>query len=260
VVYELGQPGAQQWGTPLSVAGIPAKRSLAVEAEGSGQHLPGGAGDAGWGFHLAPGAGAGQAAGLAAAAAGEATPGALVHGGLGAAVGGLHGAAGGGGGGGDLSSVGSQRNGGRTPTLPAAAGLGGGRYAGYEDSVESKQAGGPLGSAARLPGGVAGGHRHAAAAGARLGPTPLHMSRVSVADLLQGSGGEPGGGQAGLLGRSLSRRDQASINRLAASIHGAGGHAVTPADIHSALSGELLLSCALCIVQCGSCLFVGGVR
>ena len=172
-----------------------------------------------------------------------------VFAGLGAAVGSLAGAgaasadadAGAGGG---FTTAGLQhlaaklRNGSVTPGGgPLQPAGGSGRYAGYEDSVESKQGAGPgaaPGSAAPASGGAASGSGRARV-------PALHLSRVSVADLLQGGGSDDpspsgSGGVPGQL-HAVSRQAQASISRLAQSMHSSGMAAVTPADIRAALAG-----------------------
>lgn len=255
VVYELGQSG--EHAVPLS-AGIGAKRSLGDEIEATGQHVPADLGD---GADPTSGAGGGfgwgwGAAGAGGAPGGEAAAAGIVYGNSGAAVDGMHstggagGAAGGGEAGSGFTTAGLQhiaaklRNGSMTPAR-AAAPPGDGRYASYEGSVESSRQGAAPGSlgvaaAASGAGGRVSGTLRQAAGGTRGRPTPLHISRVSVADLLQGSGGEAGSepqpGEAPQL-HTMSRQAQASISRLAASMHGGGMQGVTPNDIRTALSG-----------------------
>lgn len=127
----------------------------------------------------------------------------------------------------ELGRAGS--GGGATDALPpiGTAGLqasSSGRYASYEDSVESKQAGGAAAS------GRGGGSGRV---------PPLHLSRVSVSDLLHGGGSEgaPAAGGQLQLG-AVSAQDRASISRLAQSMHSSGMGAVTPGDIRAALAGE----------------------
>lgn len=188
--------------------------------------------------------------GLGYGAPGEAGAGPAVFLGLGAAVGGLGaGAAGAGtagasaGGAGGFSTAGLQhlaaklRNGSLSPgDRPLQPAGGSGRYASYEGSVESKQtAGYSAGPSSAVP--ASGG----ASGSGRSRVPPLHLSRVSVADLLQGGGsGEPGpSGSAGAQGQlqAVPREMQASISRLAQSMHGSGMAAITPADIRAALLG-----------------------
>lgn len=141
------------------------------------------------------------------------------------------------------------RNGSQTPDragLAHAAG-GSGRYASYEDSVESKQSGpaGLAGPSRRGPGGISGVPGEAGPGSGRRGRVPpLHLSRVSVADLLHASD-EPPNGAAGSPAEQLqrvSKQAAASISRLAESMHSSGMGAVTPGDIRAALSGEQLPS------------------
>lgn len=141
------------------------------------------------------------------------------------------------------------RNGSQTPEqqgLRHAAG-GSGRYSSYEDSVDSKQSG-PPGSAA--PHGRRGGAGTSGVpgeagpgSGGRSRVPPLHLSRVSVADLLHASDELPAGASSSPAEQlqRLSKQAAASISRLAQSMHSSGMGAVTPGDIRAALSGDQLL-------------------
>jgi hypothetical protein len=204
----------------------------------------------------------------------------IIYGTLGAAVEGMPGS---GSGQGDptalVAGYGSQLAiaGGATPAHPAGAsgvaampgGINAERDVGCEGSVESRAisraAGASLGllgadlTPGRMPSllGPGGGPSTTAGTqpsdsgshpGAGNRANPLHLSRVSVADLLHGGkhGQGGGAGQPGLSPlagggghqlRSVSKQAQASINRLAASMHGGGLAGVTPADIRAALAG-----------------------
>lgn len=140
------------------------------------------------------------------------------------------------------------RNGSQTPQqqgLGHAAG-GSGRYSSYEDSVDSKQSG-PPGSAAPGRRGAAGSSGVAGEAGPGSGGRsrvpPLHLSRVSVADLLHASDELPAGASSSPAEQlqRVSKQAAASISRLAQSMHSSGMGAVTPGDIRAALSGDQLL-------------------
>ncbi|PSC67234.1 formin 6 [Micractinium conductrix] len=212
VVYELRQTGgqrAQHGGDVPPSAGIGAKRSLEDDIDQT--H----GGDTG-----------------------------VMFGCLGDAVGGLEAQRGGAGGVGGFGAAGFQQLGGAarhdsgaTPALVRT----GGRYATFQDSVESKQSAAER-SAGGLAAGSGAGSTIGSGAAGRPRVPPLHISRVSVADLLQGSDerGQPHVAQQQqqqhrLL--SMSRQEQASVSKLAASLHAAGMQAVTPGDIRSALSG-----------------------
>lgn len=214
VVYELRQTGgqrAQHGGDVPPSAGIGAKRSLEDDIDQT--H----GGDTG-----------------------------VMFGCLGDAVGGLEAQRGGAGGVGGFGAAGFQQLGGAarhdsgaTPALVRT----GGRYATFQDSVESKQSAAER-SAGGLAAGSGAGSTIGSGAAGRPRVPPLHISRVSVADLLQGSDerGQPHVAQQQqqqhrLL--SMSRQEQASVSKLAASLHAAGMQAVTPGDIRSALSGGL---------------------
>lgn len=136
------------------------------------------------------------------------------------------------------------RNGSVTPV--AERQVAPGRYASYEDSVESKQAarphgpasaGGSSAGAGSLADGSQGG---AAGSSTRPRVPPLRFSRMNVAQLLHSSEAE-GSSQQGQPGQhrllSMSRQEADSISRLAASMHSSGLGAVTPGDIRAALSG-----------------------
>lgn len=141
------------------------------------------------------------------------------------------------------------RNGSQTPERPGLAHAdGSGRYASYEDSIESKHSNGPPGSVAgpgrRLGGGGGGGGsgtpgEAGAGSSSRARVPPLHLSRVSVADLLHASDELPSssGGTPGEQLQRVSKQAAASISRLAQSMHSSGMGAVTPGDIRAALSG-----------------------
>ncbi|KAL4437056.1 hypothetical protein ABPG75_004195 [Micractinium tetrahymenae] len=266
VVYEL--QGAQQQGTQQH------QRYPEVETGGYG-----GAGSGPAGGEAGPGtvrrvlsdemeaigdsSGPGAAFGAAAAAAGGG-PG-VMYGCLGDALGGLgsEGGLGGGApagtaeapgaGGATFSTSGLQqfaaklRNGSVTPDAERQGGPG--RYAGYEDSVESKQAARPQGLASAggssSGSGGMGGTGQGGAAGSSTRPRvpPLRFSRMNVAELLHTSEAEGSGqrAQQGQQGQhrllSMSRQDADSISRLAASMHSSGLGAVNPGDIRAALSG-----------------------
>lgn len=133
------------------------------------------------------------------------------------------------------------RNGSLTPQRAALAPAGGsGRYSSYEDSVESKQSGPPGSAAGGFGRGAAGGYGEAGGGSSGRGRVPpLHLSRVSVADLLHASGELPGGagGTPAHQLQHVSKQAAASISRLAQSMHSGGMGAVTPGDIRAALSG-----------------------
>ncbi len=179
-------------------------------------------------------------------------PGNLVYGSAAAAIG-AEGAA--------LTTAGLQQfsaqlpSGGVTPVPEQQAAPG--RYAGYEDSVESKQAARPPGlatagsSSAGADGFVDGNKGGAAGGSTRPRVPPLRFSRMNVAELLHSSDAEGASqqGQHRLL--SMSRQDADSISRLAASMHRSGLGAVTPADIRSALSGgDTLFSVGSVLKEC----------
>lgn len=236
VVYELALPGSSpQHGSGIPTAALGgAKRSLGDEIVLAADLEGGEAADVFDGL------------GDQGAATGD-----VFHG-LDAAVGTLGGAGAGGGltGAGAPAAAGfttaglqhlaaKLRNGSMTPDGHRLQPAGGsGRYASCEDSVGSKQSSAAPGSVGGMAG--AGGSSLAGLGGStgRARVPALHLSRVSVSDLLHGGGvdGGTGQGQPGQL-HSVSRQMQASISRLAQSMHGSGMAAVTTSDIHAALSG-----------------------
>lgn len=154
------------------------------------------------------------------------------------------------------------RNGSGTPVVESQAALA--RYAGYEDSVDSRQTPMPHGlasagsSSAGVGGLMDGSQRGAAGSTTRPRVPPLRFSRMNVAELLHGSEAEGSSqhaqqGQHRLL--SMSRHEADSISRLAASMHSSGLGAVTPGDIRAALSGgramcSCMNSCQVSVLVC----------
>lgn len=245
VVYELGRDtGGRTVSVPHgTTTGV--KRSLGgdIEVEAKGQHVPaGGLNTAATGAagHGAIGGGGGWAVGGSGGMDGggdgpaQESPAGMVFGNLGSAMEGLQLTPAGFGGfattgqGQGVASFGQHQHGGATPAVAAAGSAAAG----------GTGLGGPAGSSRQ------------AAAGGRGHPTPLHISRVSVADLLHGPGIESGGSARQLTSHTLSQRDQASVSRLAASMHGGGMPGVSPADIKAALSGQCMhqVPPPLCVV------------
>ena len=261
IEFELRRSGAsgQQGGggVPLS-SGSGAKRSLGQDIDASGQ-LAAAAAAAGCGWALQQGAAEGGPEGGA---------GGMVFGSLGDAIGSLEyssageeGPAGGSygegskGSGADLTTAGlahfaaKLRNGGITPGGNQLAPAGGsGRYStSLDESLDSQQW--AAAAAAGASGRQAGVARAAGAPRTRPPGVPaLSISRISIADLLEDSAADASlqqhqqllGGQPHL--QPVSRQEQASISKLAASMHSGGMAAgVTPADIRAALAGAAVL-------------------
>jgi hypothetical protein len=242
-----GQQGGG--GVPLS-SGTGAKRSLGEDIDASGQLA---AAAAGYGWALQQGAAEGGAGGMVFGSLGDAI-GSLEYSSAGeeGPAGGSYGK-GSKGSGADLTTAGlahfaaKLHNGGITPGCNQLAPAGGsGRYAtSLDENLDSQQW-----AAAAAAGRQGGAARAAGASRTRPPGVPaLSISRISIADLLEGSTADAsllqhqqllGGQQL----QPVSRKEQASISKLAASMHSGGMAAgVTPADIRAALAGAAVRLC-----------------